>query len=62
MDGSSLSNPGRMSFDRPIRSGEGSFLVGFTGFASIGSNFLPESLAIKYELLLAGKGLQTGVL
>jgi len=52
VDGSFLGNPGRIGADGLIRSSAGNFLVGFTAFAGVACNLLPELLAIAKGLKL----------
>jgi ribonuclease HI len=53
VDGSSLGNPGRIGAGDLIRASMGNFLVGFTVFAGIACNLLPELLAMAKGLKLA---------
>ena len=52
VDGSFLGNPGRIGAGGLIRSSAGNFLVGFTAFAGVACNLLPELLAIAKGLKL----------
>ena len=56
VDGSSLGNPGKIGAGGLIRSSARNFLVGFTAFASVACNLLPELLAIAKGLKLAWDG------
>jgi hypothetical protein len=53
VDGSSLGNPGRIGAGGLIRASTRNFLVGFTVFAGVACNLLPELLAITKGLKLA---------
>ncbi|KAJ6420916.1 hypothetical protein OIU84_028322 [Salix udensis] len=53
VDGSSLGNLGRIGAGGLIRASTGNFLVGFTIFAGVACNLLPELLAIAKGLKLA---------
>lgn len=46
VDGSCTGNLGRSGFGGLVRRGDGSWIIGFTGFVGVSNNLLPELLAI----------------